>query len=64
VCLLLLARVGDMMDWNNGGWLWMALMMMRGVHVSEHDNCGDKRQAAACTTGIHCLKSNLRLVTG
>ena len=26
--LLLLVRVGDMMDWNNGGWLWMALMMI------------------------------------
>lgn len=25
---LLLARVGDMMDWNSGGWLWMALMMI------------------------------------
>ena len=23
-----LARVGDMMDWNGGGWLWMALMMI------------------------------------
>jgi putative membrane protein len=26
--LLLLARAGDMMDWNGGGWLWMALMMI------------------------------------
>jgi len=25
---LLLAQVGDMMDWNGGGWLWMALMMI------------------------------------
>jgi putative membrane protein len=25
---LLLARAGDMMDWNSGGWLWMALMMI------------------------------------
>ena len=25
---LLLAPVGDMMDWNSGGWLWMALMMI------------------------------------
>jgi len=24
----LLARVGNMMDWNSGGWLWMALMMI------------------------------------
>ncbi|HEY5527021.1 MAG TPA: SHOCT domain-containing protein [Candidatus Anoxymicrobiaceae bacterium] len=24
----LLAQVGDMMDWNGGGWLWMALMMI------------------------------------
>jgi len=25
---LLLAPIGDMMDWNSGGWLWMALMMI------------------------------------
>jgi putative membrane protein len=25
---LLLARVDDMMDWNSGGWLWMAFMMI------------------------------------
>jgi putative membrane protein len=26
--VVLLARVGDMMEWNSGGWLWMALMMI------------------------------------
>jgi putative membrane protein len=25
---LLLAGVGDMMDWNGGGWLWMPFMMI------------------------------------
>ena len=30
---LLLARVGDMMDWNSGGWLWMALMMIFAAAV-------------------------------
>jgi putative membrane protein len=33
VGLLLLARVGDMMDWNGGGWFWMALMMIFGAVV-------------------------------
>lgn len=31
--LFLLAQVCDMMDWNSGGWLWMALMMMLAAVV-------------------------------
>ena len=30
---LLLADMDDMMNWNSGGWLWMALLMIFAVVV-------------------------------
>ncbi len=31
--ILNLALIADMMDWNGGGWFWMALMMIVGAIV-------------------------------